>query len=131
MYKLIDAHAYLDEIKDLDQAIERAWDCGLVGIVAMGVNYDSNNRVLEIAEKYSSLVFPALGCHPGDLPETTGEVERNLRFIEDNIGLDYHKKVVEQASKDTQKQVLGQALQIARRYGKPASSIHAMPGGIA
>ncbi|MFP3975478.1 MAG: TatD family hydrolase [Dehalococcoidia bacterium] len=130
MYELIDTHAHLDEMKDLDEAIERARVCGLSGIVAMGVDYESNNRVLEIAERYKSIVFPALGCHPGDLPEENEEIERNLRFIEDNIGravavgeigLDYHKKIVGRTSKDMQKQVFRQALEIAVRYGKPVS----------
>lgn len=130
MYELMDTHAHLDEIKELDEAIERARQCGVGAIVAMGVDYESNNRVLEIAERYRATVFPALGCHPGDLPETSGEIDRNLRFIEDNlgravavgeIGLDYHKKVVGRRSKDMQKQVLRQALEIARRYEKPVS----------
>lgn len=130
MYGLIDTHAHLDEIKNLDEAIERACEYGVSAIIAMGACYESNNRVLEIAEKYKSVVFPALGCHPGDLPKENTEIERNLRFIEDNlgravavgeIGLDYHKKTIERTSKDIQKQVLRQVLEIARQYDKPVS----------
>ncbi len=129
MYPLIDTHAHLDDIEKLDPAIARAIECGLIAIIAVGVDYESNNRVLEIAERYRSLVFPALGCHPGELGETAAEIERSLQFIEDNveravgigeIGLDYHKRVASRVSKDIQKQVLRDVLSIAKRYAKPA-----------
>jgi TatD DNase family protein len=129
MYPLIDTHAHLDDIEDLAPAIARARESGLIAIIAVGVDYESNNRVLEIAERYRSLVFPALGCHPGDLGETAAGIERNLQFIEDNIegavgigeiGLDYHQRVTSKASKDTQKQVLKDMLAIAKRHAKPA-----------
>jgi TatD DNase family protein len=130
MHQLIDTHAHLDEIENLALAIEKAKECGIISVIAVGVDYESNNRVLEISEQYKSLVFPALGCHPGNLSETMSEIERNLRFIQDNIekavaigeiGLDYHKKVLKRTGKDTQKQVLREVLEIARRCGKPVS----------
>ena len=130
MYKLIDTHAHLDEIEHLGVTIERARESGLIAIIAVGVDYESNNRVLEIAEAYGSTVVPALGCHPGNLGETTVEIERNLLFIENNIkktvavgeiGLDYHKKTITRASKDMQKQVFRDVLSIAERFGKPVS----------
>jgi TatD DNase family protein len=129
MYPLVDTHAHLDDIEHLAQAIARAQECGLIAIIAVGVDYESNNRVLEIAEQYRSLVFSALGYHPGDLGETAAEIERNLQFIEDNvgsamgigeIGLDYHQRVTSKASKDTQKQVFRDVLAIAKRHAKPA-----------
>lgn len=128
MYPLIDTHAHLDDIENLDPVIARARENGLIAIIAVGVDYESNNRVLEIAERYS-IVFPALGCHPGELGETAAEIERNLQFIEDNvestvgigeIGLDYHKRATSKVSKDTQKQVFKDVLAIAKRYAKPA-----------
>ena len=130
MYKLIDTHAHLEEVSNLDEAIEKARDCGLIAIVAVGVNYESNNRILEIAEKYNGFVFPALGCHPQNLGETSEEIEHNLQFIEDNIenavaigeiGLDYHKRAKQKAGKDTQHKVLMDVLNIAMRFEKPVS----------
>ncbi|MDP6417101.1 MAG: TatD family hydrolase, partial [Gammaproteobacteria bacterium] len=85
MYELIDTHAHLDEIEDLELAIEKARERGLIAIIAVGVDYESNSRILELADKYSSFVFPALGCHPDNLGETKSEAERTLQFIEDNI----------------------------------------------
>ncbi len=130
MYKLIDTHAHLDEVENLDDAIEKARDCGLIAVIAVGVERESNKRALEISEKYKSFVFPALGCHPDTLGKTSAEIEAELQFIEDNIpkavavgeiGLDYLKRVREQASKDVQHRVLKDVLQIAGRFGKPVS----------
>ena len=86
MHQLIDSHAHLDELENLQLAVEKAKDNGVVAIVAVGSDYESNSRVLEIAEKYKSYVFPALGCHPGKLDEATSDIAYNLQFIEDNIG---------------------------------------------
>lgn len=130
MHRLIDTHAHLDEIENLDSAIQRAKDAGVIAIIAIGVDYESNNRILDISEKYGNYVFPALGCHPQNLGETSTEIERNLEFIEGNIesvvaigeiGLDYHKKVRQRADKETQHQVLKDVLNIAHRYQKPVS----------
>lgn len=129
MHALIDTHAHLDEIESLHLAIEKARDVGVVRIVAVGVDYESNNRVLEISARYMPIVLAALGCHPGNLPEAPSEVERNLQFIQDNnesaigigeIGLDYHKRIVGHVGKDLQKRVLGDLLGLAKRYCKPA-----------
>lgn len=93
---LIDSHCHLEEIENLELAIEKAKSAGLVAIIAVGSDYQSNNRALEIAERYSGFVYPALGMHPGRLEVSL--VKQNLKFIEDHlfeakgigeIGLDY------------------------------------------
>jgi TatD DNase family protein len=120
----------LDEVPDLPSVLERAGEAGVAAIVAVGVDYESNSRVLEIAESHPSQVFAGLGSHPGNLPETASEIERNLQFIEDNIaravvigeiGLDYHKRVVGHANKDQQKSTLKDVLSLAKRWNKPVS----------
>jgi TatD DNase family protein len=85
---------------------------------------------LEISQKHCRFVYPALGLHPCDLANLgTLEIDDNLRFIERNIasavavgevGLDYDKRVVKVASKELQKEVLSQLLNIARNHSKPA-----------
>jgi TatD DNase family protein len=128
MYRLVDTHAHLDEIENLDQAIGEARSAGVIAIVAVGADYESNNKVLDIAQAHRGFVYPALGLHPWNLKPA--ELERNLEFIETHIdeavaigeiGLDYHKRVRAVAEKDTQKSVLGQLLALARRYDKPVS----------
>lgn len=130
MYKLIDTHAHLDELRNLDLALEEAKKAGVVAIVAVGSNHQSNMETLEIAQKHSDLVHPALGLHPWQLGNLgASEIDDNLRFIEGNIasavavgeiGLDYDKRVVKVASKELQQEVLGRVLNIAREHAKPA-----------
>jgi len=127
-YQLVDSHAHLEELEDLDSAIERARQSGVVAIVAVGSDYESNSRVLEIAAKYENLVYTALGLHPGRLDMAISSLARHIQFIEDNldnavaigeVGLDYHKKVVTSSGKDLQKEVFGSLLALAKRRNKP------------
>jgi len=130
VYKLIDTHAHLDELKNLDLMLEEAKEAGIIAIVAVGSNHQSNIKTLEIAQKHRRFVYPALGLHPWELGNLgTFEIDDNLRFIEQNIasavavgeiGLDYDKRVLKVASKELQKEVLGRLLNIAEKYAKPA-----------
>jgi TatD DNase family protein len=130
VYKLIDTHAHLDELKNLDLMLEEAKKAGVIAIVAVGSNHQSNIKTLEISQKYRRFVYPALGLHPWELGNLgTFEINDNLQFIEQNIasavavgeiGLDYDKRVLKAASKELQKEVLGRLLDIAKKYAKPA-----------
>ena len=130
MYKLIDTHAHLDELNNLDSVLEEAKNTGIIAIVAVGSNHQSNIKTLEISQKHCRFVYPALGLHPWELGNLgTLEIDENLQFIEQNIasavavgeiGLDYDKRVVKVASKELQKEVLNQLLNIAKKYDKPA-----------
>lgn len=130
MYKLIDTHAHLDELKSLDLVLEEAKRAGVIAIIAVGSNHQSNIKTLEISQKHRHFVYPALGLHPWELANLgTFEIDDNLRFIEQNvasavavgeIGLDYDKRVLKVASKELQQEVLGRLLNIARKYTKPA-----------
>jgi len=130
VYKLIDTHAHLDELKNLDLMLEEAKKAGVIAIVAVGSNHESNIKTLEISQKHRRFVYPALGLHPWELANLgTFEIDDNLRFIEQNIasavavgeiGLDYDKRVLKVASKELQKEVLGRLLNMARKYAKPA-----------
>ncbi len=127
MYPVIDTHAHLDEIADLDAALAAAREAGVVAIVAVGQGIASNSKVLELAESYPGFVYPALGWHPWLVREA--DIEANLVFIADHadkavaigeVGLDYHKRVRAGAPKELQKRVLADILKIARASGKPA-----------
>jgi TatD DNase family protein len=127
MYRLIDTHAHLEEIENLEPVLDEARQAGLVAIVAVGSDYESNRKVFRLAERYQNFVYPALGWHPWNLEESG--IDTNLGFIESHIekavavgevGLDYHKKVRARADKDLQKRVLRELLKIARTHKKPA-----------
>jgi TatD DNase family protein len=127
MFPIIDTHAHLDEIENLDTVLAQAKKAGLTAIIAVGQDIASNVKTLEIAGRYPGFVYPALGLHPWKIREA--EIDANLVFIKDNIskaaaigevGLDYHKRVRANADKDLQKRALGGLLKIAREYDKPA-----------
>jgi len=130
VHKLIDTHAHLDELEDLDLTLKEAKENGVIAIVAVGSDYQSNMKILEISQKHYPFVYPALGLHPWELANLeSSQIDDNLRFIEQNIatavaigeiGLDYDKRVVKDASKELQKDVLRQLLDLARKYAKPA-----------
>jgi TatD DNase family protein len=130
VYKLIDTHAHLDELQNLDSVLEAARTAGVIAIVAVGSSRPSNIKTLEISQEHHDFVYPALGLHPWELANLgPSEIDDNLRFIEQNIdsavavgevGLDYDKKVLRAASRELQQEVLGRLLDIAREYAKPA-----------
>jgi len=125
-YRLIDSHAHLDEIPNLQEVIAEAKLADIIAIIAVGSDYQSNNKVMGLAQKYNGFVYPALGLHPWNLKGE--DIERVLEFIEANIdkavavgeiGLDYHKKVRARAEKSLQMDMLSQLLKIAEAHRKP------------
>ncbi|MBI4186245.1 MAG: TatD family hydrolase [Chloroflexi bacterium] len=128
MYRLVDTHAHLEEVGDLEQALAEARAAGVIAVIAVGSNRESNQKVLALARAHKGLVYPALGLHPWNLGGA--DIERELEFIEAHIheavavgeiGLDYDKRVRALADKDLQMRVLERLLGIARKHGKPVS----------
>ena len=126
MYQLIDTHAHLEEVENLERVIAEARSANITAIIGVGSDYKSNQKILHLAQVYRGFVYPAIGLHPYNLRDS--EIDRNLEFIEANIGqavgigevgLDYHKKVRARAEKDLQKCVLREIFKIARKYKKP------------
>ena len=119
---LVDCHAHLDEVDNLTEALQEARSAGVRGIIGVGVDVESNKKILKIAEENEGYVYPALGYHPWQMKEEG--VEENLSFIRDHIqecmalgeiGLDYKTKV----KKDLQWKVFGELLDIALEHSKP------------
>ena len=120
MSGIIDTHAHLDEIENLEQVLTTAKSSGVTGIVAVGSDGESNRKVLDIARRYPGFVYPAIGLHPWNIKEVA--LESELAFIDAHvndvvaigeIGLDYHKKALASAGKSLQKTVLARLLKIA------------------
>jgi TatD DNase family protein len=128
---IIDTHNHLNEVENLEQALAKAREEGIQSIIAVGADDASNRQTMEISKQYPSLVFPALGLHPWSLNNLSDEqIGDTLKYIEENIGsivavgeigLDYHKRVLQVASKDKQKEVLKMLLSLAQKYDKPVS----------
>ena len=129
MLKVIDTHAHLDELENLEPALSKAKEAGVIAVVAVGSNHQSNQKVLEICLNNPTLVYPALGLHPWELGNLDShQIDTALKFIEEKItgivamgeiGLDYDKRVVKVAPKELQKEALKRLLALARQYAKP------------
>jgi TatD DNase family protein len=119
---MIDGHAHLNEIEDVDVALARARKAGVTAIVAVGMDVASNRATLELHRRFLHLVYPALGYHPWSI--TAEGIEENLAFIREHlagcvalgeVGLDYQAKV----KKKLQQEVLAALLELAARENKP------------
>jgi TatD DNase family protein len=119
---LVDVHAHLDGVEDLAPSLQEAKAAGVIGVVAVGMDIESNKKTLKIAKENNGYVYPCLGYHPWEIDEK--EVEENLSFIRNHIhkcvalgevGLDYKVKV----KKELQCKVFEALLGIADGYNKP------------
>ena len=120
--KLIDTHAHLDEVPDLEGALKRAQDAGVLAIVAVGTDLASNEKILQLADRFPNFVLPAVGLHPWRLDGV--DLEANARFIAKElsrcvalgeVGLDFAVKT----PREKQEEVLQRLLSLAFRERKP------------
>jgi len=119
---MIDTHAHLHAISPIAPAIQRAGEAGVDRIVAVGMDWRSNETTLALAEKFPDMVGPAVGYHPWSI--TPHELEENIACIKarlekcaalGEVGLDYKVKV----KKPLQKEALSRLLIIAKEMDKP------------
>lgn len=119
---VFDSHAHLDELEDLEKALQEAKESGVVGIIAIGMDMESNKKTLQIANDNPKFVYPAIGYHPSMIKEE--EIVTNLAWIKDHIheaiaigeiGLDYKIKL----KREVQFKVFEELLEIANEFNKP------------
>jgi len=119
---LIDTHVHLDEISDIEGALERAQKVGVRAIVAVGVDLVANEKILSLAGRYPGFVYPALGLHPWRL--TSDDLEANFSLIKrelpqclalGEIGLDFALETPQ----DQQREIFAELLELAVQTKKP------------
>ena len=119
---MIDTHAHLSELEQIDQAIQRARNAGIQGIVAVGTELASNRTTLDLSKTFPEMVYPAIGYHPWSI--TIESIEQNLEYIAENldgcialgeVGIDYKTKV----KKPLQWEVFSKVLSLAVRHRRP------------
>jgi TatD DNase family protein len=119
---VIDTHVHLSDIEQVEQALAQAQAAGIERIVAVGMEIESNARTLDLARRFSKMVFPAVGYHPWEIDSR--KIETELAFIAKHlptcvalgeVGLDYKVKI----PKHVQWDVFGRVLDMASKYDKP------------
>ncbi len=81
MPRLVDTHAHLDEIEDIDAALNKARLAGVEAVIGVGQDLSSNQKIFALAERHPRFVYAAMGLHPwalGDMDETVIEAEYRL-----------------------------------------------------
>ena len=107
--KLFDSHAHLDmgeTSRGLDAVLGRAWDAGLVGVLAVAgaSKVGRYGETIEIAET-NRRIWVAAGIHPHAASDASQDALDKLRFVLDHervvalgeIGLDYYREYSEPA----------------------------------
>lgn len=130
MRRLIDTHAHLSDLGDVEGVIKRSKQAGVDAIVAVGANMHTCTATLRWAEAFTDYVFPALGIHPtewaeDDVPSTLQYIEAHLDgcVAVGEIGLDYWNREARKSKdiRERQRSIYIQQLEMAAEHGKPVS----------
>ena len=119
--RLIDIHAHLPDVPDVDSEIERARDNGLVAIIANGMDEKSNEVVMNIWKRHPDIVIPAQGLHPlvlkGDFEKPAEMLEAGIESAVaiGEVGMDFRYKT----PRELQVKAFMRVLDIAARHDKP------------
>ena len=125
--RLFDSHAHLHVAEfadDLDAVLDRARAGGVVGMVTIGTDRETNRAAVALAEKHPD-IRATVGIHPHDAAEATDadfeEMERLARGSSavvalGEMGLDFFRNL---SPPDVQARVLRRQLALARTLGKP------------
>ena len=127
MKQLFDTHAHLhfpDYADDLDAVLERAHGAGVLGMVTIGTDRETNQAVVELARRLPN-VWATVGIHPHDAGEAVeadfAEMEKLARgeakvvgFGE--MGLDFYRNL---SPPEAQREVFRRQIAMARELGKP------------
>ena len=115
---LIDTHCHL-----IDEDIEQILNNKNCIMIASGCDDETNNKVLELIEKYDN-VYGTLGIHPSELDKITCD---SFKIIENNInnkkivavgeiGLDYYYT---KENKEKQKELFEKMIALAKKHDLP------------
>lgn len=123
---LIDTHAHLN-FKDFDndrEEIIKKCQANNVGIINIGVNYETSKQVIEIAEKYSNC-WATVAVHPHDASETFDynkflELAKYSKIVGvGECGLDYQFCENDIEAQKQQQKIFIQHLKLAQEANKP------------
>lgn len=130
---LIDFHAHLADVKDVELAIRTAKKVGVERFVCPAMYKENNRAILKLAKQYKEIV-PCIAIHPAYMKDLSDkDVAEELKFIENNkekagigeAGIDYMrlKKFVPKERQEIEKQrqidTFTKLLKIAKKQNIP------------
>lgn len=121
---MIDTHAHLDALDDVNAAVERAAKAGVTRILTVGTDVAGCRRALELAEAHAG-VYAILGIHPHEADRVSdadvAEVQSLLAHPKavgvGETGLDWFR---DYAAREKQQSLFGALLEVAHATGNPA-----------
>ncbi len=141
----IDTHAHLNFKafkEDYKDAIKRAFQADVKGIINVGSNLETSQKAIEIAHEYNNAnIYAAVSLHPIHVKDEEFEYDKYLEMAKDNkvvalgeTGLDYYrisqksnikkqndnsKTKISDQDKKLQKEILIKFIDIANKIDKP------------
>ena len=127
---IIDTHAHLDHIENIDEALDNAGQAGVNGIVTVSVSEQSCRKNLDIQRsRKTPKIYLAFGMHPSDADLNL--LDNCVQLIREEkasltaggeIGLDFWYKWVrkDQEKKDEQRKIFRTLLELACELSLPA-----------
>ncbi len=123
---IIDTHVHYDDEafnEDREELLMSLRANGIDCVLDIGSSAESLPRVRALTEKYD-FVYGAVGLHPDEVGDLTGEVMADLREDMKNpkilavgeIGLDYYWN---KEAKEIQKEAFRKQIRLAQEFGKP------------
>lgn len=125
--RLFDTHVHLhvsEFADDLDAVLERGRAAGIVGMVTIGTDRETNAQAVALAERHAD-VYATVGIHPHDAAEATEadftEMERlalaSSRVVAlGEMGLDFFRNL---SPPDAQGRVFRRQIELARAVSRP------------
>jgi TatD DNase family protein len=114
---VIDTHAHLDALEDVDGAVDRARKAGVTRILSVGTDVERVKQTLALADEYEG-VYAIVGVHPheagragdADLAELDALRVHEKVVAIGEIGLDYYR---DYAPHDAQRRIFDRQLELA------------------
>ncbi|MEJ2702916.1 MAG: TatD family hydrolase [Sedimentisphaerales bacterium] len=124
--ELIDTHCHLTFeplADDIEGVLERSESAGVASWITVGTDPQHNRKAVELADRFERM-YAAVGVHPHDAKDVTGQIIAELRELARSekvvaigeTGLDYHYNLSPHAE---QRRTFTAQLEIARELNLP------------
>ena len=123
MEKLIDTHAHIDMLEDMEGAINEAFSSGIEKIIVPCAYPKDIDKIYEIATKYDN-IYGMLGVHPSEVKDwDDGIIDKIKEYSKSEkivaigeIGLDYYW---DKSFNDLQKEIFIKQIKLANDLNLP------------
>jgi len=127
---MIDSHCHLELLKNIDEKVQNAKNGGLKAVFTAASNFNSNEKIINLSNKYKNYVFPIIGLDPTFCVKDSEKIKKipfDKGIAIGEIGLDYYW-FKEKQQREQQKKLFNFQLELAEKLKKPVV-IHTRDAG--